>query len=51
MSEDKEEFNFELSGLIYLCSSGSLASILLEKPFFPKRFLLLPLLQLCPDDM
>ena len=26
MSEDEEEFNFELSGLIYLCSSGSLAS-------------------------
>ena len=40
-SEVTSDLYFELSGLNNLCSSASLASILLEKPFVPKSFLLL----------
>ena len=29
--------NFELSGFNDICSSASLASILLEKPFIPRK--------------
>ena len=36
-SEITFELDFELSGLNNLCSSASLASILLEKPFIPRR--------------
>ena len=35
-SEVTSDLNFELSGLNNLCSSASLASILLEKPFVTK---------------
>ena len=37
-SEVTSDLNFELSGLNNLCSSASLASLLLEKPFVPKMF-------------
>ena len=50
--EVTSDLDFKLTGHYNLCSSASLASILLKKPFFPKIFLhLLPLLQLCPDDL
>ena len=49
-SEVTFDHHCELSGLNNLCSSASLAPILLEKPFVPKVSLLL-LLRLCPDDM
>ena len=31
------DLNFELSGLNYLCSSASVSSILLKKPFIPRK--------------
>ena len=47
-SEVTSDLHFEVSVLNSLCFSASLASILLEKPFVPKSFLLLLLLLRLP---